>query len=50
VLLLAGRVAEADFRAGDGYARKEVRSDIDNEFRDTYTFNLLNSKFIFVKS
>ena len=30
-----GRVAEADSRAGDGYARKEVRSEIDSKFRDT---------------
>ena len=37
VLLLAMLEAEADFRAGDGYARKEVRSKIDNEFRDTYS-------------
>ena len=37
VLLLAMLEAEADFRASDGYARKEVRSDVDNEFRDTYS-------------
>ena len=37
VLLLAMLEAEADFRAGNDYARKEVRSEIDNEFRDTYS-------------
>ena len=36
VLFLAMLEAEADFRAGNDYARKEVRSEIDNEFRDTY--------------
>ena len=37
VLLLVMLEAEADFRAGDGYARKELRSKIDKEFRDTYS-------------
>ena len=37
VLFLAMLEAEADFRAGDGYARKELRSKIDKEFRDTYS-------------
>ena len=37
VLLLAMLEAEVDFHAGDGYAKKEVRSEIDNEFRDTYS-------------
>ena len=37
VLLLAMLEAEADFHAGDGYARKEVRLEVENEFRDTYS-------------
>ena len=37
VLLLAMLEAEADFHAGDGYTRKEVRLEVENEFRDTYS-------------
>ena len=37
VLLLVMLEAEADFRAGDGYARKELISEIDKEFKDTYS-------------
>jgi len=37
VLLLAMLEAEADFHAGDGYAKKEVRLEVENEFRDTYS-------------
>jgi len=32
-----GRVAKADFCAGDSYVGKEVRSEIDTEFTDTYS-------------
>ena len=37
VLLLAMLETEADFHAGDGYARKEVRLEVENEFRDIYS-------------